>query len=40
MNVLLLPEAARELEDAVVYLEGEEPGLGMRVRVELDSHVR
>ena len=40
MNVLLLPEAAREFEDAVVYLEGEEPGLGRRFRVELDSHVR
>ena len=40
MNVLLLPEAAQEFEDAVVYLEGEEPGLGGRFRAELDSHVR
>jgi plasmid stabilization system protein ParE len=40
MEVLLLPEAAQEFEDAVVYLEEEEPGLGGRFRAELDSHVR
>jgi len=40
MEILLLPEAAQEFEDAVVYLEEEEPGLGGRFRSELDSHVR
>ncbi len=39
MNVLLLPEAAKEFEDAVVYLEEEEPGLGVRFRAELAAHV-
>lgn len=40
MEVLLLPEAGQEFEDAVIYLEDEEPGLGLRFRVELDTHVQ
>lgn len=40
MEIFLLPEAAQEFEDAVVYLEEEEPGLGVRLRAELDTHVR
>ena len=39
MKILLLPEAAQEFEDAVVYLEEEEPGLGLRLRVEMDAHI-
>lgn len=40
MEVLLLPEAAQEFEDAVFYLEEEEPGLGVRFRAELDAHIQ
>ena len=40
MEILLLPEAAQEFEDAVVYFEEAEPGLGVRFRAELDTHVR
>lgn len=39
MKVLLLPEAAQEFEDAVVYLEEEEPGLGTRLRAEIEAHI-
>lgn len=39
MKILLLPEAAQEFEEAVVYLEEEEPGLGLRLRVEIDAHI-
>ena len=38
MKVLLLLEAAQQFEDAVVYLEEEEPGLGVRLRVVIDAH--
>ena len=40
IEILLLPEAAQEFEDAVVYFEEAEPGLGVRFRAELDTHVR
>ena len=39
MKVLLLPEAAQEFEDAVSYLEEEEPGLGVRLRAEIEAHI-
>lgn len=40
MEVLFLPEAAQEFEDAVVYLEEAERGLGVRFRIELDAHIQ
>jgi len=38
--VIFLPEAAQEFENAAVYLEGKEAGLGIRFRNEIDIHVQ
>ncbi|MCD8483636.1 MAG: hypothetical protein LR015_13870 [Verrucomicrobia bacterium] len=40
MTVLILPEAAQEFEDAAVYFEGEQSGLGLQFRNEVDTHIR
>ena len=39
MNVLFLPEARAELEQAVAYYEGELSGLGLRLWEEIDQHI-
>ncbi len=40
MTVIILPEAAQEFEDAAIYLEEEQSGLGVRFRNEVDTHVQ
>ena len=40
MTVIFLPEAAQEFQNAAVYLEGEDTGLGIRFRNEVDTHVQ
>ncbi len=40
MNFILLPQASREVADAVEYYEGEEAGLGERLWREVDDHLR
>lgn len=39
MNVLFLPQAAQEFEEAVLYLEEQESGLGIRFRNEVDTTI-
>jgi len=40
MTIKVLDEAAKEFEDAVTYYDEKQPGLGHRLRDELDAHVR
>lgn len=40
MNLIVLPQASREVADAVEYFEGEEAGLGERLWREVDDHLR
>ena len=40
MRLILLPQASGELADAVEYYEGEEAGLGERLWLEVDDHLR
>jgi hypothetical protein len=40
MTVIFLREALQEFEDAATYLEKEQPGLGFRLRNEVDIHIR
>jgi plasmid stabilization system protein ParE len=39
MNLVVLPQAANEFEDAVAHYEELQPGLGVRFRNEVDRHV-
>jgi len=40
MNLVILPQAAAELRDAIEYYEGEQSGLGKRFWGELETHLR
>ena len=40
MSLLILPQAAAELREAVEYYEGEQSGLGERLWTEIERHVR
>ncbi len=40
MNLIVLPQAADEFEDAAAYYEDKQPGLGQRFRDEVDGHIR
>jgi len=40
MKLVVLPQAADEFEDAVVYYEDKQPGLGKSFRDEVDRHMR
>ena len=40
MRVVVLSEAAHELDDAIDYYDEREEGLGHRLRDEVDSHIR
>jgi plasmid stabilization system protein ParE len=40
MNLLVLPQAADEFEDAVAYYEDKQAGLGQRFRDEVDQHIQ
>ena len=40
MNLVVLPQAADEFEDATDYYERQQPGLGRRFRDEVDRHIR
>jgi len=39
MRVIFLTEASQEFEDAATYYEGEQSGLGIRFRNEVDNHI-
>ncbi|XHR28159.1 MAG: type II toxin-antitoxin system RelE/ParE family toxin [Chthoniobacteraceae bacterium] len=39
MSLLVLPQAATELKEAVEYYEGEQPGLGERLWNEIDRYL-
>jgi plasmid stabilization system protein ParE len=39
MNIVVLPQAADEFEDAAVHYEDKQPGLGQRFRDEVDRHI-
>jgi len=39
VKVVILPQAAAELKDAVEYYEAEQSGLGERLWVEFDQHL-
>src|SRR5512138_2320222 len=40
MKIILLPEAAAEFEDSVVYYEDKQSELGKKFRDEVDRHIR
>ena len=40
MNLIVLPQASKELQDAVEFYEEEQAGLGERLWNELDCHLR
>jgi hypothetical protein len=40
MNIIVLPQAADEFEDAVAHYADKQPGLGQRFRDEVDRHIR
>jgi hypothetical protein len=40
MRIVVLPEAANEFEDAAVYYDHQQAGLGQRYRDEVDLHIR
>jgi toxin ParE1/3/4 len=40
MNIIVLPQAADEFEDAVARYDDKQPGLGQRFRDEVDRHIR
>src|SRR5206468_3004242 len=40
MNLIVLPQAADEFEDAVAHYDDKQPGLGQRFRDEVDRHMR
>ena len=40
MRIVLVAEAAQEFEDAVVWYEDQQSGLGRRLRDEIDLHLR
>lgn len=40
MNLVVLPQAANEFEDATDYYEQRQTGLGRRFRDEVDRHIR
>ena len=40
MNIVVLPQAADEFDDAVRYYEAQQPGLGQRFRDEVDRHIQ
>ena len=40
MNLVILPQASAELEEAVEYYEAEQSGLGERLWRELDLHIQ
>ncbi len=40
MNIVVLPQAADEFDDATDYYDQQQPGLGQRFRDEVDRHIR
>ncbi len=40
MNKVILEQASKELQDAIAYYEEEQPGLGLRLKGEIDEHVK
>jgi hypothetical protein len=40
MNLIVLPQAADEFEDAVAHYDDKQAGLGHRFRDEVDQHIR
>jgi len=40
MNLVILPQASAELQEAVEYYEAEQSGLGERLWYELDWHLQ
>lgn len=40
MNIVVVPQAADEFEDAAAHYEDKQPGLGQRFRDEVDRHIR
>ena len=40
MKTVVLPEAVRELDDAIDYYDEREAGLGRRLRDEVDRYIR
>ena len=40
MNIVVLPQAADEFEDAAAHYADKQPGLGQRFRDEVDRHIR
>lgn len=40
MNIVVVPQAANEFEDAAAHYEDKQPGLGRRFRDEVDRHIR
>jgi plasmid stabilization system protein ParE len=40
MNIIVLPQAADEFEDAVAHYNDKQSGLGQRFREEVDRHIR
>ena len=40
MNIVVLPQAADEFEDAAAHYTDKQPGLGQRFRDEVDRHIR
>ncbi len=40
MNIVVLPQAADEFDDAMDYYDQQQPGLGHRFRDEVDRHIR
>ena len=39
MNIVVLPQAADEFEDAAAHYEDKQPGLGQKFRDEVDRHI-
>ena len=40
MNIVVLPQAADEFEDAAAHYDDKQPGLGQRFRDEVNRHIR
>ena len=40
MNLVVLPQAADEFEDAAAHHADKQPGLGQRFREEVDRHIQ
>ena len=40
MNIVVVPQAAGEFEDAAAHYDDKQPGLGQRFRDEVDRHIR